>query len=88
MSAKKYIDIPAPNKKQKLFFTDEHKYVAYGGARGGGKSWAVRVNALLLAAKYPGISQLIIRRSYPELYANHIKPFLKLLPKGDRKSVV
>ena len=31
MSAKKYIDIPAPNKKQKLFFTDEHKYVAYGG---------------------------------------------------------
>ena len=32
MSAKKYIDIPAPNKKQKLFFTDEHKYVAYGGA--------------------------------------------------------
>lgn len=76
------IDIPAPNEKQRLFFADTHKYVAYGGARGGGKSWAVRVNALLLAARYPGITQLIIRRSYPELYANHIKPFLQLLPKG------
>lgn len=61
MSGPVYIDIPAPNPKQRQFFADEHKYVAYGGARGGGKSWAVRVNALLLAARYPGISQLIIR---------------------------
>ncbi len=77
-----YIDIPAPSEKQRQFFADGHKYVAYGGARGGGKSWAVRVNALLTAARYPGVTQLIIRRSYPELYANHIKPFLRLLPKG------
>ena len=76
------INIPEPNEKQKLFFADTHKYVAYGGARGGGKSWAVRVNALLMAARYPGITQMIIRRSYPELYANHIKPFMQLLPKG------
>lgn len=76
-----YIDIPAPSEKQRQFFADGHKYVAYGGARGGGKSWAVRVNALLTAARYPGVTQLIIRRSYPELYANHIKPFLRLLPK-------
>lgn len=76
------VTIPAPNKKQLMFFRDKHKYVAYGGARGGGKSWAVRTNALLTAARYPGITQVIIRRSYPELYANHIKPFLLLLPKG------
>lgn len=76
------VTIPAPNKKQLMFFHDKHKYVAYGGARGGGKSWAVRTNALLTAARYPGITQVIIRRSYPELYANHIKPFLLLLPKG------
>ena len=78
----RYIDIPAPNPKQLLFFRDRHKYIAYGGARGGGKSWAVRVNALLLSARHPGICQMIIRRSYPELYANHIKPFLQLLPVG------
>lgn len=76
------ISIPAPNPKQLKFFRDRHKYIAYGGARGGGKSWAVRVNALLLSARHPGICQMIIRRSYPELYANHIKPFLQLLPAG------
>lgn len=73
--------LPAPNEKQRLMFKDEHRYVAYGGARGGGKSWAVRINALRLAAKYPGIGQVIIRRAYPELYSNHIKPFLALLPR-------
>ena len=76
------VTIPAPNEKQLRFFRDRHKYVAYGGARGGGKSWAVRINALLMAARYPGIAQVIIRRSYPELYANHIKPFLQMLPRG------
>ena len=28
---------------------------------------------------------MIIRRSYPELYANHIKPFKRMLPKGTYK---
>ena len=50
----------------------KEKYVAYGGARGGGKSWAVRTKALLLAGAYPGIKMLIVRRSYPELKFNHI----------------
>lgn len=73
--------LPAPHGKQKQFMRDEHRYVGYGGARGGGKSWIVRVNALKLACQHPGIQQMIIRRSYPELYANHIKPFLELLPR-------
>lgn len=74
------IRIPPPNEKQKLLFKDKHKYIAYGGARGGGKSWGVRVNALIKAFQYPGIEQIIIRRSYPELYANHIKQFRQMLP--------
>ena len=65
-----YID--APNEKQKLFLKDKHKYIAFGGARGGGKSWAVRTKAKLLAFRYPGIRLLIVRRSYPELMNNHI----------------
>lgn len=76
------LDIPEPNPKQKLFLADHHKYVAFGGARGGGKSWAVRVKSFLLAVRWPGIIIMIIRRSYPELYANHIKPFKRMLPKG------
>ena len=44
-----------PSDKQKLFLSARHKYVGYGGARGGGKSWAVRIKAVLLCLKYPGI---------------------------------
>lgn len=32
--------------------------------------------------RWDGIIIMIIRRSYPELYANHIKPFKRMLPKG------
>lgn len=51
---------------------DRHKHIAFGGARGGGKSWAIRTKAALLAFRYPGIKLLIVRRSYPELINNHI----------------
>lgn len=63
-----------PNEKQKLFFLDKHKFVAYGGARGGGKSWAVRKKAFLLAMNYAGIKIGIYRRTYPELRNNHAIP--------------
>lgn len=76
------IDIQTPNAKQDLFLKDKHKYVAFGGARGGGKSWAVRVKAIILGYSHAGITQMIVRRSFPELYANHIKPLLAMLPQG------
>ena len=67
------LQIPEPNEKQKLFLSAKQKYIAYGGARGGGKSWSVRTKATLLACRYPGIRILIMRRTYPELQANHIE---------------
>ena len=73
------LSIPRPNPKQEMFLRDTHKYIAFGGARGGGKSWAVRTKAVLLALRYPGIIIMIVRRSYPELRANHIDPLRKLL---------
>lgn len=73
------ITIPEPSEKQKQLFLDRHKYIAFGGARGGGKSWAARVKALLLCLQYPGIIVMIVRETYPELYANHIKPLRKLI---------
>ena len=76
------IDLGTPNEKQKLFLKDHHKYVAFGGARGGGKSWAVRAKATLLCLKHKGIVAMIIRKTYPELIANHVKPFKKLLQIG------
>lgn len=70
---------PPPNEKQALFLTDTHKYIGFGGARGGGKSWAVRVKAVLLCLNYPGIKVMIIRRTYPELQENHIIPLCEML---------
>lgn len=66
------LGIDKPSEKQKLFLKSKKKYVAYGGARGGGKSWAVRLKAKLLCLKFPGIKILIVRRTYPELVQNHI----------------
>ncbi|MEG2117221.1 MAG: phage terminase large subunit, partial [Clostridia bacterium] len=53
--------------------------MAYGGARGGGKSWAIRTKSLLLALHYNGIRVLIVRRSYAELRENHIVELTKML---------
>ena len=66
------------NPKQKLFFASRKLYTGYGGAKGGGKTWAVRTKALLGAYNYPGIRILIMRRTYPELQSNHIEPMLKM----------
>lgn len=63
-----------PNPKQVEFFKARARFIAYGGARGGGKSWAIRQKARLLALYYGGIRILILRRSFPELRENHILP--------------
>lgn len=66
--------IDRPNEKQKLFLKAKtYKHIGFGGARGGGKSWAVRVKAILLALEYAGINMCIVRKTYPELEVNHIK---------------
>ena len=68
-----------PSPKQQLFLADKHKHIMFGGARGGGKSWAVRDKAKRLALRYPGIKLLIVRRTYPELQNNHIQPLIEEL---------
>ena len=75
----KTLVLDRPNEKQRLFLLDRHRYVAFGGARGGGKSWAVRAKAVLLALTYPGIKVMIVRKTYPELRANHIVPMKAML---------
>lgn len=79
MQIKHTITMEEPNPKQHLALLDRHRYVAYGGARGGGKSWFVRWKAVLLCAKYPGIKILITRRTYRELLNNHIQPLTAML---------
>ena len=68
--------ITPPSEKQKLFLKASTKHIAFGGARGGGKSWSVRTKAKLLAVKFKGIKILIVRKTYPELINNHINPLI------------
>lgn len=73
------IELGVPQAKQVEFLTAKERYVAYGGARGGGKSWAVRYKAAVLALKHSGIKILIMRRTYAELDSNHIAPLRAVL---------
>ena len=76
MTGKRIVISGVPSPKQKEFFDSRAKYTAYGGARGGGKSWALRRKLVGLCLNYPGIRCLLIRRSYSELRSNHLMPFL------------
>lgn len=73
------LQLTYPTEKQQLFLSDKHKYLAYGGSRGGGKSHAIKLAAVILAFDYPGIKIMIVRKTYPELTENHIKPLIEWL---------
>ena len=65
--------------KQIEFCKATNKYICYGGARGGGKSYVSRIKMMLLALNYPGIQILLLRRTLKELRENHIMQLQKLL---------
>ena len=66
-----------PNERQAEFFASRARYTAYGGARGGGKSWALRRKLVGLCLRYAGIRCLLVRRTLGELRANHTLPMLR-----------
>ncbi len=68
------------NPKQKEFMRARTRYIAYGGARGGGKSHVLRIKAICGALHYPDLRILIVRREYPELEQGMILPMKKMIP--------
>ena len=62
-----------PNPRQRTFFESKARHTAYGGARGGGKSWAMRRKLVLLALRYDGLQLLLLRRTLSELTENHVR---------------
>lgn len=73
------LNLGKPNPKQLLFLKSKKRKVGFGGSRGGGKSWVVRVKAILLALYYPGVKILIMRRTYADLWNNHVLELRKVL---------
>ena len=63
-----------PNDRQAEFFRSEAAHTAYGGARGGGKSFAMRRKLVMLAMRYPALRLLLLRRTLGELRENHLLP--------------
>ena len=68
-----------PNPRQREFLACEKKYVAFGGARGGGKSWAMRRKFVLLALRYPELNLLLLRRTLPELREKFMNCYMRIL---------
>jgi len=70
--------------KQVLFMQAIAMFVCYGGARGGGKSWALDFKCCCLAMAYPGIQIILIRKTLKECKKNHV-PLLKQMIKDSAR---
>lgn len=75
------LDLGRPNSDaQKKFFSSRTRFTAYGGARGGGKTWCSVRKAIGGAVRYPGIRILFLRREYEDLRSTVIDPILNMVP--------
>ena len=70
-----------PTDKQREFHESDCDEVLYGGAAGGGKSYAICWDALMRLLKYPGTHAYLFRRTYPELEMTLVKTMLTIVPK-------
>ena len=77
-----------PSERQKVMHGTIATQIFYGGAAGGGKSRAIRAEALALCLANPGLEAYLFRRTNKELEDNHIRPFMKevpqILPNGEK----
>ena len=69
-----------PQPRQKIFHSASARQILYGGAAGGGKSAAIRWDAIDFCLNCPGLTAVIFRRTQPQLLRNHIMEIKRELP--------
>jgi hypothetical protein len=63
-----------PTPKQQVLHGAKVTQILYGGAAGGGKSHASRMDLILACLQNPGCQAYLFRRTYPEIEDNHCRP--------------
>lgn len=75
------IEIPyTPNKKQGRFHACGAEETVYGGAKGGGKSCALVMEALAYSLEHPGATLYLFRETYDDLEANLVHEWRTKVP--------
>src|SRR3990172_9449926 len=69
-----------PQPKQALFHHCNARQILFGGAAGGGKSKAIRWDGIMFCLANPGLQAYLFRRTYKQLFDNHIQHIGKELP--------
>lgn len=64
----------------KLVEDSLYTHIGFGGSKGGGKSEGGRNVILGRAMKYPGTAHMIFRRTFDELWSNHIQKYFQRYP--------
>lgn len=69
-----------PKQKEAASYIGKKRYIYYGGARGGGKTYLTVAIAVYCALKYPGIKIVFIRNTKRELKEEIVDRFITKLP--------
>lgn len=74
-----------PNIQQRKFHSSGAEECFYGGAKGGGKSCALVMEAFAYGLQYPGAVIYLFRETYDDLEANLIREWQEKVPRAAQK---
>lgn len=74
------IDLGRPNSASQIgYFEAKTRYINFGGARGGGKTWCTQRKIIGGCLTHAGIKMLVVRRTYEQLENSVIAPILNMV---------